>query len=235
MNTTNLKRLKDDIVVYENFLTPEECDAVVEYWKYSVEKGTLTWNPISFYDSYASNLPDDPDMEKFGLPRDFFDKLEKGIQEATELARGGGMRKVSYHAQKWIEGAFADFHSDNSTDGKYNAFERSKWASFLYINDDFEGGALNFKDDPITVVPKKGMLAAFAGGHHNEHQVTKVLSGERYTIGSFWDYAESVYTAEKRAEWEKEIAKVRADQAEQYKDWEAQKEQGIRVKPREEY
>jgi hypothetical protein len=235
LNTTNSKKYKNDIVVYENFLTAEECDAVMEYWKYCVEKGTLTWNPISFYDSYASNLPDDVDMLKFGLPRDFFGKLEKGIQEATELARGGGMKKVSYHAQKWIEGAFADFHSDNSTNGEYNAFERSKWASFLYINDDFEGGALNFKDDSINIIPKKGMLAAFAGGHHNEHQVTKVLSGNRYTIGSFWDYAESEYSKEKRAEWEAEIAAVRAQQADQHKDWVEKKEKGIRIQPREEY
>jgi Rps23 Pro-64 3,4-dihydroxylase Tpa1-like proline 4-hydroxylase len=232
MNLNNKVVLREDIVLFENFLTEEECQNVLNYWDHSVEKGSLPWSPISFYESYASNLPDDEDMIKFGLPRDFFTNLEIKIQEATAIARGADVKKVSYHAQKWIPGAFANFHSDNSSDGEYNAFERSKWATFLYLNDNFTGGALNFKDHPITVQPKTGMLAAFAGGHHNEHEVQIVKSGDRYTIGSFWDYAESEYSDEKKAQWESEIAQVRAEQEVQFKEWEALKEKGITVEPR---
>jgi Rps23 Pro-64 3,4-dihydroxylase Tpa1-like proline 4-hydroxylase len=232
MNLNDKVVLREDIVLFENFLTEEECQNVLKYWEHSVEKGSLPWSPISFYESYASNLPDDEDMIKFGLPRDFFTNLEIKIQEATAIARGGDVKKVSYHAQKWIPGAFANFHSDNSSDGEYNAFERSKWATFLYLNDNFTGGALNFKDHPITVQPKTGMLAAFAGGHHNEHEVQIVKSGDRYTIGSFWDYAESEYSDEKKAQWESEIAQVRAEQEVQFKEWEALKEKGIAVEPR---
>jgi Rps23 Pro-64 3,4-dihydroxylase Tpa1-like proline 4-hydroxylase len=232
MNLNNKVVLREDIVLFENFLTEEECQNVLKYWEHSVEKGSLPWSPISFYESYASNLPDDEDMIKFGLPRDFFTNLEIKIQEATAIARGGDVKKVSYHAQKWIPGAFANFHSDNSSNGEYNAFERSKWATFLYLNDNFTGGALNFKDHPITVQPKTGMLAAFAGGHHNEHEVQIVKSGDRYTIGSFWDYAESEYSDEKKAQWEKEIAEVRAEQDVQFKEWEVMREKGIAVEPR---
>jgi len=234
MNLNNKTMLREDICIFENFLTEEECKSVLAYWAHSVEKGTLPWSPISFYESYASNLPDDDDMIQFGLPRDFFSNLELKIQEATEIARNGSMKKVSYHAQKWIPGAFANFHSDNSTDGEYNAFERSKWATFLYLNENFEGGELNFKDHPITIKPKTGMLAAFAGGHHNEHEVKVILSGDRYTIGSFWDYAESEYSEEKKAAWEKEIAEVRAQQAEQFKEWEELKAKGIKLEPNKE-
>lgn len=231
MNLNNVNRLREDIVIFDNFLTEEECKSVLAYWEHSVQNESLPWSPISFYESYASNLPDDDDMVKFGLPRDFFSNLEKGIQEATEIARGGGMKKVSYHAQKWIPGAFANFHSDNSTDGEYNAFERSKWATFLYLNENFEGGELNFKDHPITIKPKTGMLAAFAGGHHNEHEVKLIISGDRYTIGSFWDYAESEYSEEKKASWEKEISEVRAQQEEMFKEWEQMKIDGNPLKP----
>lgn len=233
MNLENKIVLREDIVLFENFLTEEECQNVLRYWEHSVEKGSLPWSPISFYESYASNLPDDDDMVKFGLSRDFFTNLETKIQEATAVARGGDVKKVSYHAQKWIPGAFANFHSDNSSNGEYNAFERSKWATFLYLNDNFTGGALNFKDHPITVQPKTGLLAAFAGGHHNEHEVQIVKSGDRYTIGSFWDYAESEYSDEKKAQWETEIAAVRAEQDVQFKEWEAMREKGIKVEPRQ--
>jgi hypothetical protein len=231
MNIEKKTIIKDDVVMFENFLTEEECKSVLAYWEHSVEKGTLPWQPISFYESYASNLPNDDDVTQFGLPRSFFEDLEKNIQLATEVAKGGGMKKVSYHAQKWIPGAFASFHSDNSTDGVYNAFERSKWATFLYLNDNFTGGALNFKDQPIKIQPRTGMLVAFNGGDHNQHEVEVVEDGIRYTIGSFWDYIESEYSEEKMAQWAEEIRLVREQQSEQHKEWEEMKERGERLQP----
>ena len=233
MNLNNISKLKEDIVVFENFLTKEECDAVIKYWDHSVEKGTLMWQPISFYDSFASNLPDDEDKEKYNIPLNFFTELKEKIKEATEICRGKPVKEVSYHAQKWIEGAYAGFHSDNSSldSSEYNAFERSKWACFLYLNDDFEGGALYFRDHDIKIQPKTGMLAAFSGGHHNIHEVQMVTKGMRWTIGSFWDNIEAEYSDEKRAEWEKTITEERKRQAHDAKTWAEMKEQGIRLIP----
>jgi hypothetical protein len=227
MNLNNMVHLKDDIVIFENFLTPEQCKSIIDYWDHSVNKGTLPWDPISFYESYASNLPNNEDVLKFNLPLDFFEELENNIKLGVEKARGGGMTKVSYHAQKWITGGFARFHSDNSTDGEYNAFERSKWATFVYLNDDFDGGELAFKDSDIVMKPKVGMLAAFNGGAHNEHEVRLIKSGTRYTIGSFWDYAESEYSDEKKAQWEEEIRSVREQQAQMFKEWEEARQSGL--------
>lgn len=231
MNLENMEWKKDDILVFNNFLTEEECQNIIKYWEHSVQKETLPWEPISFYESYASNLPNDEDVLKFNLPKDFFNKLEEKIQEASEIARKGKLRKVSYHAQKWEPGAFADYHSDNSTNGVYNAFERSKWATFLYLNDDYEGGELEFRDHDIKIKPKTGMLASFNGGAQNEHQVTMVKNGYRYTIGSFWDFAEVEYSDEKRAAWEKEIAEARIQQARDQEIWAKLKSQGIMLKP----
>jgi len=232
-NLDNNNRLREDICVFENFLTPEECESILKYWEHSVEKGTLPWEGISFYESYASNLPDDDDVERFGLPRDFFVNLEQKIKEATEITRGKGVKPVSYHAQKWTTGAFAGYHSDNSPleDPEYNAFERSKWAAFLYLNDNFEGGELRFRDHNITIKPKAGMLAAFAGGHHNIHEVQIITSGERYTIGSFWDNEESEYSEETKARWEEEISSARIRQAEDQKLWQENKAAGIMMDP----
>ena len=89
MNLNNISKLKEDIVVFENFLTKEECDAVIKYWDHSVEKGTLMWQPISFYDSFASNLPDDEDKEKYNIPLNFFTELKEKIKEAVALIQQG--------------------------------------------------------------------------------------------------------------------------------------------------
>lgn len=232
-NLNDQNRLKEDIVVFENFLTKEQCENILKYWDHSLKKNTIIWDPISFYDSFASNLPDDSDKENFGLPSDFFTKLQDKIQEATALCRGNPVKLVSYHAQKWVEGAYAGYHSDNTAidSDEYNSFERSKWAAFLYLNDDFEGGALNFRDHPITINPKTGMLVAFAGGHHNIHEVQMVTKGLRWTIGSFWDNEESEYSEEKKAIWEKDIEEQRKLQAEDAKKWAEMKEKGERMRP----
>lgn len=232
-NLDNQNRVKEDVVIFENFLTPEECENILKYWDHSVKKETLRWDPISFYDSFASNLPDDEDKKDFNIPDDFFTTLQDKIQEATEICRGDKVKLVSYHCQKWVEGAFAGFHSDNSPidSPEYNSFERSKWAAFLYLNEDFEGGKLKFRDHPIEIQPKTGMLVAFNGGHHNIHEVQMITKGERWTIGSFWDNAEVEYSEEKRAMWEEDIAQQRKRQAEDAELWKEMKERGERLQP----
>lgn len=223
---------KEDVYVFEDFLSKEECESILKYWEYKQSTGKLMWNPISFYESYAFGFEEsDEELAKFNLPSDYFLTLKNKIQKATEEAHSRLVKEVSYHAQKWIPGAFASFHSDNSSNGEYNAFERSKIATFLYLNDNFGGGELNFKDDPIIIKPKTGMLATFAGGHNNEHEVKVVEGSDRFTIGSFWDYAESEYSQEKQDSWARELAEVRAQQAIQQKEWEDLRNKGIQLSP----
>jgi heme-degrading monooxygenase HmoA len=66
------------------------------------------------------------------------------------------------------------------------------------------------------------LLAFFAGGHTNEHEVTKVHDGTRYTVGSFWDNADSVY---RRTNFRKrkKLKKTRAEQKITYIEWENNK------------
>ena len=149
-----------------------------------------------------------------------FNKLKQKIKSKTEELLGFEVNEVSYHAQRWIEGAFADYHSDNSDEhGNPTAFEKSKYAVFIYLNDDFEGGHLKFKDGSIDIKPEIGLAAFFAGGHQREHMVTTVKGGIRYTIGSFWDDASCVYSEEQKQSWADELKQVRAEQEELYKKW----------------
>ena len=90
---------------------------------------------------------------------------------------------------------------------------------FIYLNDDFEGGHLKFKDGSIDIKPEIGLAAFFAGGHQREHMVTTVKGGIRYTIGSFWDDASCVYSEEQKQSWADELKQVRAEQEELYKKW----------------
>lgn len=231
------KPLKD-LTLYEDFITPEEAKKTIDLLNKLDEIRGDFWKPISFYESYSSGYPEDNDpiLEEFGLPSNWFSDLYNRFRVVTAENAGipeSQLSKISFHTQRWLPGAFAPEHSDNSSnDGVMGAFTRSRYATFLYLNDDFEGGELVFPQHDLTILPKTGMIATFHGGHSNMHKVDIVKKATRYTIGSFFDdREESDYSQETRDAWAKELAEVRAMQAEQAVKWEDIREKGLRLAP----
>lgn len=221
---------KEECFTVDGFLSEKECKSIISYLEFLVDNKILEWNQISFYDSFAMGFwPSDPNLEHFGLPANYFNEvLKPKIKNLAENVLMKELSEVSYHAQKWTPGAYASFHSDNSDEhGNATEFESSKYAAFIYLNDDFEGGFLNFKNYDINIKPGIGKIAIFAGGYGNEHEVTKVHGATRYTIGSFWDNADSVYSEERIAERAEKLKKTREDQDRTYAEWQREKELGI--------
>lgn len=180
MNRINYK---DDIVVFNNFISEDECNSILKYWEDSTIKGRMQWpwGNNSFNNAFGSTMIyNDIEITKFGLPIDYFANLEKKIIEATELVSSYKIRKIGAFPQKWMKGAYASFHYDNS--GKDSSVQ---WATGLYLNNDFEGGELQFHDRPLEIKPTPGMLAIFHGGN-NLHGVKIITSGTRYKISGFW-------------------------------------------------
>ena len=68
-------------------------------------------------------------------------------------------------------------------------------ASFnVYINDNFDGGILEFKNKDYVVKPEVGMLVNIPLYKEFEHRVTKVTNGNRHTIyGRSWDSIDGKY------------------------------------------
>ncbi len=73
--------------------------------------------------------------------------------------------------------SFWEEHSDDAG-GK-----EIKYGVVIYLNEDFEGGELVYPDSDISIRPKKGMLVYHPGS--KKHRVSKVVSGDRYTLTSF--------------------------------------------------
>jgi hypothetical protein len=229
-------RKTKDIVVYENFLTKEESEKVIKVLDKSAEVGTLSWTPISFYESYSSVLPqdNDPILEEFGLNPTFFSDLKNKIINAVASVHNLDPKVISqvgYHTQKWEPGAYARKHSDNTDEhGNTGPFERSRYAAFLYLNEDFDGGVLMFPDQDLSIVPQTGLLAAFDGGFNNMHEVSLITKGVRYTIGSFWDdREESDYPQEIRDEWALEMKKIRDAQKVEKEEWQELIKKGYKI------
>lgn len=228
----------DQLIIVEDFITKEEASKTISLLNKLNEIRPSFWKPISFYESYSSGYPEDNDpiLSEFGLPSNWFSDLYQRFKDVVaEIANvpEEKLSKISFHSQKWEPGAFAPLHSDNSSnEGVMGAFTRSRYAAFLYLNDDFEGGELSFPEHNLEFIPKTGMLAAFHGGHKNMHEVKVVKKSNRYTIGSFFDdREESDYSQETRDAWAKELAEVRAMQADQAVEWSGIREEGKRLTP----
>ena len=236
MNLKNKKRITKDIVVYENFIDEKTCQKMIEALDAQADNGKISWMPISFYESYSSVLPQDNDQEVIdaGLEPTVFSDIEKVMYEAIASVHDLDPKiisKIGYHTQKWEPGAYARIHSDNTDEkGKSGAFTRSRYAGFLYLNDNFEGGLLKFPSQDLEIQPKVGMLAVFDGGFNNMHEVSLITSGVRYTIGSFWDDREdSDYSQELRDAWAAEMKDTRANQEIERAEWQELLKQGWKL------
>lgn len=236
MNLNNQVRLTEDIVLYENFLTEEECEKLIKILDAQAEREKISWTPISFYESYSSVLPQDydPELEEFGASPTIFSDIKSGIIDAVASVHGierDTVAQIGYHTQKWEPGAYARLHSDNTDEhGNSGPFERSRYAAFLYLNENFEGGLLKFPSHDIEIPPRTGLLAAFAGGHKNMHEVSLITKGVRYTLGSFWDdREESAYPEELRAQWKEEMQKIRDAQKVEKEEWQKLLKEGYKL------
>lgn len=64
----------------------------------------------------------------------------------------------------------------------------------LYINDDFEGGELKFKNKDYVIKPEPGMLVNVPLYKEFEHMVAKVTGGNRHALyGRSWDSLDNSY------------------------------------------
>jgi hypothetical protein len=236
MNLDNPVRLNKDIVIYKNFLTNDQSEKLIKVLDKQAENEKITWSPISFYESYSSILPKDGDQEilDFDLQSDIFSKIKEGIIKGIASIHGLNEEtivEIGYHTQKWEPGAYARIHSDNTDEhGNTGPFERSRYAAFLYLNDNFEGGLLQFPTHELSIKPEVGMLAVFDGGFNNMHEVTMITKGVRYTLGSFWDdREESSYSQETRDMWVEEMKKIRDAQKVEKEEWQNLIKEGYKI------
>ena len=81
--------------------------------------------------------------------------------------------------------------------GKRVSSEGKISASFnVYINDNFDGGILEFKNKDYSIKPEIGMLVNVPLYKEFEHRVTKVTNGNRHTIyGRCWDSMDGIYVS----------------------------------------
>lgn len=125
-----------------------------------------------------------------------WEELVSTIKRSVELVFGEPVSKMGIYIQKWPEGSYGIEHNDSyNFDGSIGNIT-SKIATTLFLYSPFTGGKLEFPEHDISIDPKAGSLYVFPGGPENQHRITEVESGLRFTVIAFWDFDSSVYTKE---------------------------------------
>jgi hypothetical protein len=220
-NKGSLNIPENKIVEIPNFVGPEIAKNMIGFF----EDNEISWGDIAFYGSSGKGIKaKQEELDRWNIPTTFFEEITNKFKEAVEIVFNREVKANTSHAQKWDVGGFASLHSDNSNNsGEPNAFEINKYVGILYLNNDYEGGQLYFSEegtDPwLSIQPNAYSLYVFCGGVENLHGVTEITKGTRYTMVSFWDFAEIVYSDETIKKWEEQRLKVREEQAVQKAEW----------------
>jgi hypothetical protein len=181
-----MKNIENQVSVIENFISKEQAESI-----YKRLDKIKTKSPNNHIEC-ALGFKDEFDIKQ---------NLEKIDFEVSEIA---------YKVKKLIENKFDEKvviknclyvnmltggsnpeHTDmgsisNPDQKKLNDEYNRKYSGLLYLNENYEGGHLNFSKHNFKIVPKSGMLVFFHGHEQLKHEVTKVLTGERKNIVMFF-------------------------------------------------
>jgi predicted 2-oxoglutarate/Fe(II)-dependent dioxygenase YbiX len=90
---------------------------------------------------------------------------------------------------RWQPGVELLPHADSENmDGSYHPYSYRKFASIIYLNNDYDGGEIYFPTTDFTPQITPGDLISFPGTVDYLHGVTKITSGTRYTIAGFFTH-----------------------------------------------
>jgi hypothetical protein len=182
------------ILEIKDFYDSEYCQDVIKFMDGNDDDGD-NWNPICFPSVLGVNVGEPKATDRISV--EDMGKIREKMQVSVEEWLGSPVKNVTMSGHKYPKGSYAAPHSDSSElDGTPNAWQMNKYACILYLNNDYEGGAIYFPQHDLDIHPGAGSLVVFEGSHEYLHGVREITEGDRFTILAFWDDADAVYDKE---------------------------------------
>jgi PKHD-type hydroxylase len=167
-----------NIDIFENFLSPEECDSILNKCKQE-----LILSGAEVYTGDSNTIPTKKNRKSsVGWISDLGFLNERLTNKLRETFNINGMEVTGlgdYQFTEYKEGEYFDWHTD-STDVIY----RDRFTSIvIQLNDTYKGGVLEIKNIKGEIVPvenKIGTLYIF--NSRLLHRVVPVIEGVRYSL-----------------------------------------------------
>lgn len=176
-----------DFLVQEGFVGADDCAHLIETFERNIGRAAK--------DAPGSHFFDDRYMWFTSLPRS-----ESRARRVMQEARHRVVAKImqfytepspvysdSIQLVKWPVGPGMPSHADNAhPNGSLHNTPWRKYASVVYLNEDYDGGEFFFTRMRLKLKPRTGMLVIFRGGFEHEHGVAPVTRGLRYTMPAWY-------------------------------------------------
>lgn len=205
-----------DLWYIDNFLTEEEL-AWLKPWMDDPKDWYVTMRSpyknilnkfiesVNRYDENGNVLPPDPmgkknpdvDLSLFEKPGGIWDRIKQVVPPV--YSPNATLQSFKYVPEDEIVNLLSDDYKDELKRGfkidfamnwhyDSNADHKTIAAFSIYLNDDFEGGNLEFMNKPYVIEPKAGRFVNVPTTKEFTHRVSKITSGNnRHTLyGRSW-------------------------------------------------
>ena len=196
----NTKINKDSIVYYTNLLKdPQEFISKIEY----LDSACLETSPISKWQEWTASDSTTVygSIKKSSFTnsefRDLNDKEEinisLNIKSIVKECAKDYLNKTGidpdflpdfYTINKYLSGVYMGPHVDYEGEGRTTL--TPSVSMVFYLNDNYEGGEIEFPEQGISIQPEAGSLIVFPSNKPYYHDPKPVISGTKYMIPLFW-------------------------------------------------
>jgi hypothetical protein len=184
-SATYLTNVADAIVYYKNAIDPDVCDRIIEYckdkgeWKPALTEGDtaqgLKQSKLRKCDTYMISGSTDPvGKEMDGIMFKAYNTCLNDYSRKFRFASVDG--DDGYTILRYGPGGEYIEHIDQ---GPKN---NRSFTGIMALNDDYEGGGLEFSGGSVTYQLAKGSVILFPSSFMYPHRVVPVISGTRYTV-----------------------------------------------------
>lgn len=183
------------IILKRHFLPDDRCDRLVQYAERAGAASDLA--------VYTNEPQGDEEVSTEVNKERITSRVELGEKQATIdkwvadvfhkfLAKRIRKRIRSFtppDLMRYEEGGYYQLHADSEifdpAKGEWKKVLDRDYSLLLYLNSEFEGGAIHFEHFNYTYQPQKGDLIIFPSDSLYLHEARLVTSGRRYVIVSW--------------------------------------------------
>lgn len=163
-----LKEYGNEIYEIENFISEDLCSHILSFVNLDGDEGWQNTHPGT-----TNSVMTEEKLKSF---QETTYKLEKEISKlflnATKCSSITNVRRL-------IEGEHMPMHEDLG----YNLKDAILYGIVIYLNENFDGGELYYKNFNLKIKPKKNSMIIHKAT--NAHEVLTVTNGKRYCLSLF--------------------------------------------------
>lgn len=197
-NNINFTKMHEDIYVYHDMLGSKTFEDIISTIdKLDINSSDST--PITSWNDWGTSSKEEGSEYIFGQQKRFdarkcldnadyaeiyktlsepilFASMHYGFKHNLNIGQLAPLSLSRYYTDRYM-GPHTDSHESD---------DRPTISVVFYLNDDYEGGELHFKDQDITIKAKSGDIVIFPSKTPFFHESKPVISGTKYICPGFW-------------------------------------------------